>query len=296
MGREKKTTLAAATAGKTAKERHQRTGRDNSAWTAPVRTDLIALPEKNITSKHKSYFQVFENHDKKEKKLEFEVQGTMPSCHPEYAAHSTQITTNKIPPPGFEFVPIGNPELTKACKDLSRERDAMIFIVSVRQAQHLYLPLAGHVFNDQTNFQTAKDANANKLALQMSRSGHHIRRTIVEEARAQIGEEDASTASNSGEPEPIPDSQEEYNAQADAALRDLFPRIPNTDRQMIIEHAFKKVSTRCSDKQESNVNMPWSIGRNLSRTASCGHGGHIASFTTCATRRPSPHSSQPYPI
>lgn len=119
----------------------------------------------------------------------------------------------------------------------------MIFIVSVRQAQHLYLPLAGHVFNDRTNSQTAKDANANKLALQMSRSGHHIRRTIVEEARALIGEEDASTASNSGEPEPIPDSQEEYNAQADAALRDLFPRIPNTDRQMIIEHAFKKVST-----------------------------------------------------
>lgn len=77
MGREKKTTLAAATAGKTAKERHQRTGRDNSAWAAPVRTDLIALPEKNITSKHKSYFQVFENHDKKEKKLEFEVHGTI---------------------------------------------------------------------------------------------------------------------------------------------------------------------------------------------------------------------------
>ncbi|KAH8770187.1 hypothetical protein F5883DRAFT_398280, partial [Diaporthe sp. PMI_573] len=198
MGREKKTTLAAATAGKTAKERHQRTGRDNSAWTAPVRTDLVALPEKNITSKHKSYFQVFENHDKKEKKLEF------------------QITTEKIPPPGFDFVPIGNPELTQACKELSRERDAMIFIVC-----------------------TAKDANANKLALQMSRTGHHIRRTIVEEARAQIGEEDASTASNSGEPEPIPDTQEEYNAQADAALRDLFPRIPNTDRQMIIEHAFK---------------------------------------------------------
>lgn len=77
----------------------------------------------------------------------------------------------------------------------------------------------------------------------MSRTGHHIRRTIVEEARAQLGEEDASTASNSGEPEPIPETQEEYNAQADAALRDLFPRIPNTDRQMIIEHAFKKVST-----------------------------------------------------
>lgn len=131
----------------------------------------------------------------------------------------------------------------------------MIFIVCVRQAQHFYLHLQDLSFNGRTHSQTAKDANANKLALQMSRTGHHVRHTIVEEARAQIGEEDASTASNSGEPEPIPDTQEEYNAQADAALRDLFPRIPNTDRQMIIEHAFKKVSTRCSDKQESIVNF-----------------------------------------
>jgi hypothetical protein len=77
MGRDKKTTLAAATAGKSAKERHQKTGRDNSAWAAPIRTDLVALPQKNITSKHQSYFQVFENHDKKEKRLEFKVYDTI---------------------------------------------------------------------------------------------------------------------------------------------------------------------------------------------------------------------------
>lgn len=42
-----------------------------------------------------------------------------------------QVTTDTNPPPGFEFVPIGNPELTNACKELSREQEAMIFIVSV---------------------------------------------------------------------------------------------------------------------------------------------------------------------
>ena len=41
--------------------------------------------------------------------------------------------------------------------------------------------------------------------------------------------------------DPIPESQEEINKQADAAIRDLFPRIPNTDREMIIRHAFQKV-------------------------------------------------------
>lgn len=42
-------------------------------------------------------------------------------------------------------------------------------------------------------------------------------------------------------PDPIPESQAEINRQADAAIRDLFPRIPNTDREMIVQHAFQKV-------------------------------------------------------
>lgn len=68
--------------------------------------------------------------------------------------------------------------------------------------------------------------------------GHHIRRTIVEQARDQIGHEDNTTATDSWE---LPETQEEINAQAEAAIRDLFPRIPNFDRQMIIEHSFRKV-------------------------------------------------------
>jgi hypothetical protein len=79
----------------------------------------------------------------------------------------------------------------------------------------------------------------------MNRIGHHIRQTIVEEARAAL--EQPLTAAETalkipdGQPEPIPKSQREYSMQADAAIRDLFPRIPNTDRQMIVEHAFNLV-------------------------------------------------------
>jgi hypothetical protein len=43
-----------------------------------------------------------------------------------------QNTTQREPPPLFAFVPLGNPELTLKCKDLSRERGAMVYIVSVR--------------------------------------------------------------------------------------------------------------------------------------------------------------------
>lgn len=72
--------------------------------------------------------------------------------------------------------------------------------------------------------------------------GHHIRQSIVEQARESLGDaQDVVVETDLGVPEPIPERQEDIDKQADAAIRDLFPRIPNTDRQMIIQHAFNKV-------------------------------------------------------
>jgi hypothetical protein len=79
----------------------------------------------------------------------------------------------------------------------------------------------------------------------MNRLGYHFRCSIVDEARKALegrGHHDqAAYVHESGKPEPIPTSQREIDQEADAVLRDLFPRIPNTDRQEIIDHAFKKV-------------------------------------------------------
>ena len=87
---------------------------DHEQWSLPAPTHLVAkldLPKPQ--SKYHTYFEFAENTEKK-KKLEF------------------QVTNERRPPPGFEFVPFGDPTLTSACKELSREQDAMIFIVSVR--------------------------------------------------------------------------------------------------------------------------------------------------------------------
>jgi hypothetical protein len=65
----------------------------------------------------------------------------------------------------------------------------------------------------------------------------------VDQAIEKLGETSISTPKGSQYVEPIPESQDDINKQADAAIRDLFPRIPHTDRTMIIEHAFRKV--RC---------------------------------------------------
>ncbi|KAI1287218.1 hypothetical protein F5Y03DRAFT_124118 [Xylaria venustula] len=83
-----------------------------------------------------------------------------------------------------------------------------------------------------------------KLDHHMNRLGYHFRHSIVEEARKILKEsghhEQAAYVHEPGKPEPIPSSQREIDLEADAVLRDLFPRIPNTDRQEIIDHAFKK--------------------------------------------------------
>lgn len=92
------------------------------------------------------------------------------------------------------------------------------------------------LYNDKTQV-------APSLSKALNRIGHHFRESIVQQARASLGEmEDVPQPAGLGVPEPIPETQEEINKQADAAIRDLFPRIPNTDRQTIIEHSFRKVN------------------------------------------------------
>ena len=100
-----------------------------------------------------------------------------------------------------------------------------------------------------TEFAFLKDKNErtgvgedSKISDHIWRIGNHFRETIVEEARRMVGETYIPKA-HAGAVEPIPESQAEINKQADDAIRDIFPRIPHTDRQMIIEHAFQKVSS-----------------------------------------------------
>ncbi|KFY30118.1 hypothetical protein V493_02131, partial [Pseudogymnoascus sp. VKM F-4281 (FW-2241)] len=165
------------------------------------RSDLVAAPVHAKLKYANSYWEFTENKEKK-KKLEF------------------SITNDKTPPAGFTFVPVGNPELSKACKEVSREEGAMIFIVSNTKEQN------------------------NNLFDHIHRIGFHFRSYIVDQAASTLGGLQAVTGdgkpivANSGDE--IPETQEEINKQADAALRDLFPRIPNTDREMIIQHAFQK--------------------------------------------------------
>lgn len=87
------------------------------------------------------------------------------------------------------------------------------------------------------------------LGEHVHRIGYHFRSYIVDQATIVLGGESATRDGGglaTSDADAIPDSQEEINKQADAALRDLYPRIPNTDREMIIQHAFQKVDSEYS--------------------------------------------------
>ncbi|KAK0116968.1 hypothetical protein ONS96_012812 [Cadophora gregata f. sp. sojae] len=190
-------------AQKLEKRKQEKKNMTAEMWAAPAPTHLVAkLDLPKVQSKYQSYFEFADNPEKKQKKLELQV---------------TNQSLDKYP--GYAFVAVGDPILTNACKELSRDQGAMIFIVS----SHMQ-----------------KEDNT-KISEHVHRTGYYFRESIVEQAREIVGETVISKPTIlPNTVEPIPESQEEINKQADGAIRDLFPRIPNPDRVMIIEHAFKK--------------------------------------------------------
>ncbi|KAH7320891.1 hypothetical protein B0I35DRAFT_201996 [Stachybotrys elegans] len=113
----------------------------------------------------------------------------------------------------------------------------------------------------------ARDGETNNLSNQVHRIGHQFRQTIIEEARATLKHVSRSNpVATDGKPEPIPESQEEYNEQVDAVIRDLFPRIPHTDRKIIIEHAFQFNRTqnpRGSDRDRVGLSADITLARRV---------------------------------
>lgn len=98
----------------------------------------------------------------------------------------------------------------------------------------------------------ARLKKVDEIGAQILRIGFHFRSFVVDQASEALGGLQPVRVSGSYHlhqndsslhdvVEPIPQSQAEINRQADAAIRDLFPRIPHTDRNDIIQRSFNKV-------------------------------------------------------
>lgn len=98
-----------------------------SKQTAKKATNRGAQAAKN-RNRHKVVLPI--NSKEKGKQLQSAVRksraGARGTAHPDH-----QITFKAEPPPGYTFIPAGNPELTAALKEFSRQGDHKIYAVTV---------------------------------------------------------------------------------------------------------------------------------------------------------------------
>ncbi|KAL2116600.1 hypothetical protein VTJ04DRAFT_8768 [Mycothermus thermophilus] len=195
--------------GSHAKHRHRMGPKGMMDWNTPVPEHIAAMarldrPELD-PKKYKVLLELVESPaEKKKLKLEF--------------------TSDITPPAGYHFVPIRNPYLSSKCKELSREQQATVFVVMGR-------PEA------QSSGNKASEA----FSREVDRIGYHFLEAVVDQAKASLPADQLNNlTADPLVPEPIPETQEEIFKQANAAILDAFPRIPNPDREMILIHAFDK--------------------------------------------------------
>ncbi|KEF57184.1 uncharacterized protein A1O9_07374 [Exophiala aquamarina CBS 119918] len=145
----------------------------------------------------------------------------------------SQITFKAEPPQGYTFIPAGNPELTAALKEFSRQGDHKIFAVT-----------------------TTPHAARHELSREVHRIGFHFPTQVVAQVCSYYGirltsggkvideskdDQLFSRVYQRGERPKVdePKDQVTINTEAKQTIKDLFPNIPDKDLFQIIKTAFQ---------------------------------------------------------
>ncbi|KAK5110360.1 hypothetical protein LTR62_006068 [Meristemomyces frigidus] len=160
-------------------------------------------------------------------------------------------------PAGYEFLPVGTPDLMERCKELSRQRGFPVNVVNSKPVSKM-----------------AEDPW--KVSYHINRVGYHFRSEILDEARKQLGyvlykghlikaadleaqrraaashSVMANTLAKYGiNPDSLKkDAQRESPQQVRAAIKELFPRIPEADLDQIVHHAWEEGTSRVGTNED----------------------------------------------
>lgn len=162
-----------------------------------------------------------------------------------------QISFEAKAPPGYTFIPAGNPVFTNACKEVCRKEGHKVFTVSVSDALVPIFLLRNACLFDC--LQTTPHQRMHDLSQQVHRIGYHFPSVVVATICMERGFFLSSMGKvmpyRQGAPKRRADSdlsQNAINAEARDAIKDLFPNIPKKDLGQIIKTAFQKVGHRHS--------------------------------------------------
>ncbi|OQV04368.1 hypothetical protein CLAIMM_09260 [Cladophialophora immunda] len=156
----------------------------------------------------------------------------------------TVISFQERPPPGYTFIPAGNPELTSALKEFARRGDHKIYAVTI-----------------------TPHAARHELSREVHRVGFHFPTGVVDQVCAHYGirlnsegkvvdeSNDESFFSkvyrNTDGQRPVEEKDQiTINTDAKQTIKDLFPNIPNNDLYQIIKTAFQLGDRRVGTANE----------------------------------------------
>ncbi|OCL06017.1 hypothetical protein AOQ84DRAFT_297813 [Glonium stellatum] len=200
---------------------------------APAAQPSRSLNRATTTRRKKPYKILLESVTQEKKKLHSAIS---------YDAHA---------PAGYSFVPAGTPDLTEYCKDLCRKRGLVAHIVSAKPKNKAHV-------------------NPEKIAHHVHRIGHHFPNEVVDQACDWLGysyrggtyQKNLDSLSTSRLARSLathgtrmglhdrPGTVHETSQQIRAAIRDLFPKIPDKDLEAIVKHAFREGTKRVGNAQE----------------------------------------------
>lgn len=156
-------------------------------------------------------------------------------------------------PNGYTFVPVGQPELTEQCRELSRKQGLEVFIVDKQNAKHAARESSGPQEQEH-------------LRHHVNRVGYHFPNRVVDQALAKMGMGHLKPGAGA-QPMPVSFpgssalekhivaqsriaaagaktalSKAQYRHAVGAAIKELFPLIPDEDRAEVVERAFAEHS------------------------------------------------------
>ncbi|KAJ4693045.1 hypothetical protein HRR87_005924 [Exophiala dermatitidis] len=190
-------------------------------------------------NKHKV---VVENTSQEKNKLRSVVRRTK-RCARGTTHRDSQVTFRADPPPGYTFIPAGNPELTAALKEFARRGDHKIFAVT-----------------------TTPHADRHELSREVHRVGFHFPTSVVAQVCAHYGirltsggkvideskDDKLFTQVYQNGRRPVEEEKDQItiNTEAKQTIKDLFPNIPDKDLFQIIKTAFQKGDNRVGTADE----------------------------------------------
>ncbi|OAT14022.1 hypothetical protein BDBG_09115 [Blastomyces gilchristii SLH14081] len=134
-------------------------------------------------------------------------------------------------PPGYTFIPAGNPKFTNACKEMCRQDGLQVFAVSTTPHQRMH-DLSQQVHRIGYHFPSVVVATiCMELGLFLSSTGKVVPYSSSQYPVKGLGRERRADSEV---------SQNTINVEAKDAIKDLFPSIPTKDLNRIIKTAFQK--------------------------------------------------------